>query len=54
MSRKIVGITVGTPIRPQTFIEKTEHAKNTDIHVTSAEKEAWNKKSTFSVSYNDL
>ena len=31
-----------------------EHMDNTGIHVTVAEKEAWNKKSNFSGSYNDL
>lgn len=31
-----------------------EHIDNTDIHVTAAEKEYWNKKSDFSGSYNDL
>ena len=32
----------------------TSHTGNTTVHVTSAEKEAWNKKSNFSGSYNDL
>ena len=31
-----------------------EHIDNTDIHVTPKEKEAWNNKSNFSGSYNDL
>ena len=31
-----------------------EHIDNTDIHITAAEKEYWNKKSDFSGSYNDL
>lgn len=31
-----------------------EHASNTTIHVTAAEKASWNSKSTFSGSYNDL
>ena len=31
-----------------------EHLGNTSIHVTAAEKEAWNNKSNFSGSYNDL
>ena len=31
-----------------------EHIDNTNIHVTTAEKESWNKKSNFSGSYNDL
>ena len=31
-----------------------EHIDNTSIHVTLAEKEAWNNKSNFSGSYNDL
>jgi cytochrome oxidase Cu insertion factor (SCO1/SenC/PrrC family) len=31
-----------------------EHIDNTGIHVTAAEKEAWNNKSNFSGSYNDL
>lgn len=31
-----------------------EHIDNTNIHVTSAEKAAWNNKSNFSGSYNDL
>lgn len=31
-----------------------EHIDNTNIHVTAAEKESWNKKSNFSGSYNDL
>jgi tRNA A-37 threonylcarbamoyl transferase component Bud32 len=31
-----------------------EHIDNTNIHVTAAEKEAWNNKSNFSGSYNDL
>lgn len=31
-----------------------EHIDNTTIHVTAAEKEAWNNKSNFSGSYNDL
>ena len=31
-----------------------EHIDNTEIHVTAAEKEVWNKKSNFSGSYNDL
>ena len=30
------------------------HTANTEIHVTSAEKNAWNAKSDFSGSYNDL
>ena len=32
----------------------TSHTGNTTIHVTAAEKEAWNAKSDFSGSYNDL
>ena len=32
----------------------TAHTGNSDIHVTSAEKAAWNAKSDFSGSYNDL
>lgn len=32
----------------------TAHTANTEIHVTSAEKNAWNAKSDFSGSYNDL
>ncbi|MBR4880568.1 MAG: metallophosphoesterase [Clostridia bacterium] len=32
----------------------TAHAGNGDIHVTSAERTAWNAKSNFSGSYNDL
>ena len=32
----------------------TSHTENTAIHVTSAEKSAWNAKSNFSGSYNDL
>ena len=31
-----------------------EHIVNTNIHVTASEKDAWNKKSNFSGSYNDL
>ena len=31
-----------------------EHMDNAGIHVTAAEKEAWNNKSNFSGSYNDL
>ena len=31
-----------------------EHTGNTTSHVTATEKEAWNKKSNFSGSYNDL
>lgn len=31
-----------------------EHIDDTNIHVTAAEKEAWNSKSNFSGSYNDL
>ena len=32
----------------------TQHTSDTTIHVTSAEKAAWNNKSDFSGSYNDL
>ena len=32
----------------------TAHTANTDIHVTTADKTAWNAKSDFSGSYNDL
>lgn len=32
----------------------TAHSENGDIHVTSAQKAAWNAKSDFSGSYNDL
>ena len=32
----------------------TAHTSNTDIHVTSTEKETWNNKSDFSGSYDDL
>lgn len=32
----------------------TQHTSDTTIHVTSAEKTAWNNKSDFSGSYNDL
>ena len=32
----------------------TAHTANTEIHTTAAEKEAWNAKSDFSGSYNDL
>lgn len=32
----------------------TAHTSNSDIHVTSTEKETWNNKSDFSGSYNDL
>ena len=32
----------------------TAHTADTDIHVTSADKTAWNAKSNFSGSYNDL
>lgn len=31
-----------------------EHIDNTNIHVTASEKDAWNNKSSFSGSYNDL
>ena len=31
-----------------------EHIDNSNIHVTAVEKEAWNNKSNFSGSYNDL
>ena len=52
MSKKVIGITVGTPMNPQKVVEK--HKKDTTIHVTAAEKESWNNKSNFSGSYNDL
>ena len=56
------GITSG---QVQTMIDKsisgktnqsdfTEHTANTTVHVTSAEKNAWNAKSDFSGNYNDL
>lgn len=32
----------------------TEHANNTDIHITAEERTNWNAKSTFSGNYNDL
>ena len=64
MSRKIYGNTVFTPIEPQAVIDKTKeskliennvrHTEDKNIHVTLEEKEAWNKKSNFSGSYNDL
>lgn len=64
MSKKIIGATVGTPIRPQAVIEKTEqaeqikknaeHLNNSAIHVTEEEKQAWNRKSEFSGKYADL
>jgi hypothetical protein len=54
MSKKIYGVTVGTGLKPQAFIEKTEHVKDTNIHVTKEEKQTWNNKSNFSGSYNDL
>ena len=47
MSRKIVGVTVGTPLKPQVIAEKTNvdaHMKNEEIHVTSEEKQEWNNK----------
>lgn len=31
-----------------------EHISNAEIHITTAEKDAWNSKSNFSGSYNDL
>lgn len=64
MSKKIIGITVGTSMNPQSVIDKTkqaeqirqnvEHTKDESIHVTVQEKESWNNKSDFSGDYNDL
>ena len=68
MSRKIIGVTVGTPMNPQAMVDKTEqakqienntkaiddHKKDTTAHVTDAEKQTWNGKSNFGGSYNDL
>lgn len=42
--KKIYGVTVGTPIKPQVLIEKTEHAKDTDIHIKAEERTSWNAK----------
>lgn len=49
MSRKkpIFGITVGTPIKPQAVVDQTNadtHMKDTQKHITSAERQSWNKK----------
>ena len=41
MSRKIYGRTVGTPMKPQVVLDKTEHANDSNIHVTAVEKQAW-------------
>ena len=54
MSKKIIGVTVGTPMSPQAVIDKTGHAQDKSIHVTQKEKETWNNKSGFSGNYNDL
>ncbi len=64
MARKIIGVTVGTPMKPQAVIEKTEqakqieqheaHTKNGDVHITNEERKTWNNKSNFSGSYDDL
>ena len=35
-------------------VDITDHASDTGIHVTAAEKQTWNKKSDFSGDYNDL
>lgn len=47
MSRKIVGVTVSTPLSPQVIAEKTKskyHMENKEIHVTAEEKQGWNNK----------
>ena len=41
---------VGAP----TVAEMNAHTENTTVHVTAAERTAWNNKSDFSGSYNDL
>lgn len=50
----IYGAPVGTGMDPEKWLEKTGHTENTDVHVTKEEKAAWNAKSDFSGSYNDL
>lgn len=52
MSRKIYGVTVGTPMRPQAVVKK--HEEKDDIHVTPEEKQSWDNKSDFSGEYSDL
>lgn len=58
MSRKIIGVTVGTPMNPQVILEKTkvpedigklsksidDHKSDSASHVTQTEKETWNGK----------
>lgn len=68
MSRKIIGITVGTPMKPQAVVDKStqaeqiveneqaidKHIKDGSVHVTPEEKQTWSNKSDFSGNYNDL
>lgn len=50
-SSKIISALGYTPTKQTDF---DSHVSNTDIHVTAAEKQLWNNKSTFSGDYNDL
>ena len=47
------GVDVGDEVA-NLFSELSMHTENLDIHVTLEEKEAWDNKSDFSGSYNDL
>ena len=45
--KPIIGVTVGTPIKPQRIIDQTNvntHMKNVEIHITDTERQSWNKK----------
>ena len=47
-------VTINQIIKESSLTYVAEHINNTNIHVTSADKERWNSKSDFSGSYNNL